>query len=167
MNLRVYVATSWRNLYQPSIVTALRKEDFEVYDFRHPEPGDEGFHWSEIDEEWRTWSPQRYIQAIEHPLAVKGFAHDENGLITSDAGVLVLPCNRSSHLEAGYFYGAKKPLIIYIPPDLGIRPEGQDASSAFTPELMYKVTKHITTDLKTVITILRGYRDHMKPEKKA
>jgi hypothetical protein len=105
--MKIYVATSWRNQYQPSVVELLRLEGFNVYDFRHPEPGDEGFHWSEIDEEWRDWTPETYIAHLNHSLAENSFAHDERGLITSDAGLLVLPCNRSSHLEAGYFYGAR------------------------------------------------------------
>jgi hypothetical protein len=41
--MRIYVASSWRNLYQPTVVTALRQEGYEVYDFRHPAPGDDGF----------------------------------------------------------------------------------------------------------------------------
>jgi hypothetical protein len=156
--MKIYVATSWRNEFQPEVVETLRKEGFEVYDFRHPEPGDDGFHWSEIDEEWRSWTPDQYITHLNHPLAEKGFSHDWNGLVTSDAGVLVLPCNRSSHLEAGYFVGAKKPLIFYIPKSLGMKVEGQGGGQDFTPELMYKVTKHIYTDLRPVITTLKGYR---------
>jgi hypothetical protein len=162
--MKIYAATSWRNPFQPSVVEALRKENFEVYDFRHPVDGDEGFHWSEIDEEWRSWTPDQYIAHLNHPLAERGFAHDENGLITSDAGVLILPCNRSSHLEAGYFYGAKKPLIIYIPKAVSMAEEGRGGSYDFTPELMYKVTKHIYTDLKLVISALKGFRDHMTKE---
>ena len=159
---KVYVATSWRNPFQEDVVTALRKESFSVYDFRHPEPGDDGFHWSEIDDEWRSWTPDQYIAHLNHPLANKGYEHDENGLITSDAGVLVLPCNRSSHLEAGYFFGAKKPFIIYIPKTIGMKAEGQGGGNDFTPELMYKMTKHIYTDLKLVISVLKGFRDHME-----
>ena len=34
--MRIYVASSWRNLYQPTVVTALRQEGYEVYDFRYP-----------------------------------------------------------------------------------------------------------------------------------
>lgn len=156
--MKIYVATSWRNQFQPEVVQALRYHGFEVYDFRHPEPGNDGFHWSEIDEEWRNWTPGQYIAHLNHPLAEKGFKHDEDGLITSDAGVLVLPCNRSSHLEAGYFYGAKKPLVIYIPEGLGMKQEGQGGGNDFTPELMYKVTKHIHTKLSDVIDVLKTYR---------
>lgn len=45
----IYVASSWRNPYQPVVVGELRFMGHEVYDFRNPEPGSHGFHWSEID----------------------------------------------------------------------------------------------------------------------
>ena len=34
---RIYVASSWRNKYQPEVVAALRKAGHGVYDFRNPE----------------------------------------------------------------------------------------------------------------------------------
>lgn len=33
---RIYVASSWRNKYQPEVVAALRKAGHKVYDFRNP-----------------------------------------------------------------------------------------------------------------------------------
>lgn len=33
---KIYVASSWRNPYQPEVVAALRKTGYEVYDFRNP-----------------------------------------------------------------------------------------------------------------------------------
>ena len=36
---RIYVASSWRNKYQPEVVAALRKAGHEVYDFRNPKDG--------------------------------------------------------------------------------------------------------------------------------
>lgn len=51
---KIYVASSWRNDIQPQVVETLRKEGFEVYDFKNPEPGNNGFHWSEIDPDWKN-----------------------------------------------------------------------------------------------------------------
>lgn len=48
--MRIYVASSWRNKIQPSVVVALREAGHEVYDFRNPREGDTGFHWSDIDQ---------------------------------------------------------------------------------------------------------------------
>jgi hypothetical protein len=103
--MRIYVASSWRNDYQPEVVQLLRDAGHDVYDFRHPAPGDDGFHWAEIDPAWRTWTPAQYRAALAHPLAQMGFAQDKLALQMADATVLVLPCGRSSHLELGYAAG--------------------------------------------------------------
>ena len=45
---KIYVASSWRNKYQPEVVAALRKAGHEVYDFRNPEDNPGGFHWADV-----------------------------------------------------------------------------------------------------------------------
>lgn len=45
MKQKVYVASSWRNEHQESLVEKLRLMGYEVYDFKHPNDG-EGFQWS-------------------------------------------------------------------------------------------------------------------------
>lgn len=50
----IYVASSWRNDYQPIVVRELRSEGHEVYDFRNPSHGDKGFQWSDIDANWQS-----------------------------------------------------------------------------------------------------------------
>ena len=47
-NHRIYLASSWRNPRQPEVLAALRADGHEVYDFRNPAPGDNGFSWREI-----------------------------------------------------------------------------------------------------------------------
>lgn len=108
MPLRVYVASSWRNGHQQAVVAELRRAGHEVYDFRAPEPGNNGFSWSAIDPNWQAWSPEQYAAALNHPIARAGFALDMNALRACDACVLVLPCGRSAHLELGYAVGAGK-----------------------------------------------------------
>jgi hypothetical protein len=56
MSKRIYVASSWRNPYQPDLVAHLRLEGHAVYDFRNPFNGVPGFAWSEIDPDWKAWS---------------------------------------------------------------------------------------------------------------
>lgn len=73
---KIYVASSWRNERQPEVVRILREAGHEVYDFRHPQPGNEGFHWSEIDCAWEHWVPQQYRAALSHPIAEAGFGLD-------------------------------------------------------------------------------------------
>jgi hypothetical protein len=139
--MSIYVASSWRNDYQPGVVVALRAAGYDVYDFRNPRPGDKGFHWSEIDADWQNWTPGQYKKAIRHPIAVAGFASDFEAMQDADACVLVLPCGRSAHLEAGWFSGQGKPLIVFIP-------------VAQEPELMNKLAGHICTSMNEVIVAL-------------
>jgi hypothetical protein len=108
---RVYVASSWRNSLQPNIVAALRRRGLEVYDFRNPGPGDKGFGWSAVDPDWLTWKPADWRKALDHPIAQAGYASDRGGMDWAGCCVLVLPCGRSAHLEAGYMAGQGKPVF--------------------------------------------------------
>ena len=106
--MRIYVASSWRNLLQPAIVTMLRKCGHEVYDFRNPKPGDSGFSWSEISPDWKNWTPQQYRGALKHRIAKDGFKSDIDALNACEACVLVLPSGRSASWEFGYSIGQGK-----------------------------------------------------------
>lgn len=106
--MKIYVASSWRNLLQPAIVLALRKCGHDVYDFRHPAPGNDGFSWSSIDPKWQEWTPEKYREALKHPIAAQGYALDVEALRACDACVLVLPSGRSASWEFGYAMGQGK-----------------------------------------------------------
>ena len=120
--MKIYVASSWRNAYQPHVVEHLRDREHEVYDFRNPPSGLKGFAWSDIDPEWLKWTPSQWRDALLHPLAVSGFKSDLAGMEWAEACVLVLPSGRSSHLEAGWMLGKGKPCAVFVPepvePDL-------------------------------------------------
>ncbi len=142
--MKIYLASSWRNEQQHSVLAALRGANFEVYDFRHPSPGDDGFHWSEIDGGWKTWTPERFRDALDHPVARHGFANDWDAMNWADCGVLLLPCGRSAHLEAGYFVGAGKRLHILLAGDN-------------EPELMYKMADSINVTVAELIDNIAFY----------
>ena len=57
---RIYVASSWRNSSQPTLVATLRYVGHEVYDFRRPFNGVPGFAWSDFDPDWQAWSADKY-----------------------------------------------------------------------------------------------------------
>ena len=139
--MKIYIASSWRNQIQPVAVTYLQSNGFEVYDFKNPSDKDKGFHWSEIDPQWQAWSPEKYIESLNHPLAENGFKKDWEAMVWAEACLLLMPCGRSAHLEAGYFVGAKKPLVIMV--DNG------------EPELMYKMADKIVVDLEGAVSSLR------------
>lgn len=138
---RIYVASSWRNALQPDVVTKLRADGHEVYDFREPAPGVSGFSWAEIDPKWGSWSAAQYRDALNHPLAVNGYAHDIGAMQWADTCVLVLPCGRSAHLELGWMAGSGKRTII-------LTRDGEE------PELMAKMATKICTSIDEVLAFL-------------
>ncbi len=121
--MKLYVASSWRNPWQQSVVQVARKYGHEVYDFRHPKDGDDGFHWSEIDQGWQNWDAQRYRKALEDPIAVQGFSRDKGAMEWCDACVLVQPCGNSAHLELGWCVGQRKKTAVLLPFGLPFEPE--------------------------------------------
>lgn len=139
---RVYVASSWRNEVQPLVVQDIRLAGHEAYDFKGPEGG---FSWREVDANWQSWNVEEFERGLDHPAARQGFKRDWDAMEWATVGVLVLPCGRSAHLEAGYFVGAGKPLIIAI-------------DDSQEPELMYKMATRICRTVD-VVKVLKEIRD--------
>jgi hypothetical protein len=132
--LRIYVASSWRNKYQPEVVSALKEAGHDVYDFKAPEPGDNGFHWSEIDSNWQAWSVEQYAKALEHPIAQRGFKLDLSAVLRSNLCVLVLPSGRSASWEYGYHCGRTgRAGIVHMPERC--EPELMYSGSVFTDSI--------------------------------
>jgi hypothetical protein len=128
--MKIYVASSWRNIYQPEVVRLCREAGHEPYDFRNPGPGDNGFGWSEIDPKWQTWDFESYRKLLDHPRAEQGFALDMNALKASDACLLVYPSGKSAHLEMGWACGAGKRTAFFVPTDI-YHPVGERAREMF------------------------------------
>ena len=108
--MKIYVASSWRNHLQQGVVAMLRGRGHQVYDFR-----EHGFGWDEIDENWDSWTTHDYVTALRHPIAEGAFQKDYRALRWANACVLVMPCGRSAHLEAGWSIGQGKPTCFYFP----------------------------------------------------
>lgn len=127
---KIYVASSWRNIFHDDMVSFLRKLNHEVYDYRNPAPGNHGFTWDSIEPNWEAWTFTQYLRNLSHPKAEEGYGFDIGALNWCDICVLVLPSGDSAHIEAGYAKGAGKGLIIYMP---GMK----------KPDLMYKMADAI------------------------
>jgi nucleoside 2-deoxyribosyltransferase len=130
--MKIYLASSWRNVAQPGIVHVLRRCGHEVYDFRNPKPGDDGFRWTEIDPAWEAWDPVKYREALKHPVAERGYNNDITALRECDAVVLLLPSGRSASWEFGYAMGQGKPGYVLM-------------LDKCEPELMYREAKILTS----------------------
>jgi len=137
MKKKIYVASSWRNSFQPAVVAILQTLGHEVYDFRNPVEGNHGFQWSDIDKMWESWTSAEYVEALNHPIAEEGFKLDFEAMKWADCCVMVLPCGRSANTEAGWMKGAGKEVYIVQP----IRQE---------PELMYKIYDGIITSFDDI-----------------
>lgn len=142
--MRIYVASSWRNPHQQEVVARLRAAEHEVYDFRNPAPGNNGFAWSDIDEDWQKWTPGAYVHALGDPIAKAGFKLDMDALRACEACVLVEPCGISAHLEFGWAVGAGRKGIVYIP-------------SMREPELMLAMADALCMTLDEVIERCDAY----------
>ena len=142
MKRKIYVASSWRNAYYSEVVQRLREAGHEVYDFRNPPSGDVGFKWSSISEDYMAWTPEEYREQLKHPKAVRQFANDIEAMKACDACVLVLPCGRSAHTEAGWFAGRGKTVVVLIP-------ERQE------PELMYRLFDGVCCTMEELINALK------------
>ncbi len=141
--MKIYVASSWRNTYQPTVVAALREAGHEVYDFRNP-PDESHFGWAEINPQWQSWSVRCYRSMLDHPIAQQAFRSDFDAMKWADTCVLVLPSGRSAHLEAGWFVGQGKLTLAFLP-------EPQD------PELMYLMVEGITDNLVDLLDQLHRH----------
>lgn len=135
---KIYVASSWRNKYYPAVVEALRAKGHDVYDFRNPPHGGNGFRWTDIDEKALEWSFDEYSEGLHHPKAERQFKADLEALEWADTCVLVLPSGRSAHTEAGWMAGAGRRVFVYIP-------EMQE------PELMYKLFDGVVGSMEDLL----------------
>lgn len=138
----IYVASSWRNQYYPEVVRCLREAGHQVYDFRNPPHGGNGFRWTDVDENALKWIFAQYSEGLHHPLAERQFKADLEALEWADTCVLVLPCGRSAHTEAGWMAGAGKRVIAYIP-------------EMVEPELMYKLFDNVAGTIDDLLRYLR------------
>jgi 8-oxo-dGTP pyrophosphatase MutT (NUDIX family) len=143
--MRIYVASSWRNEQQQSVVAQLRAEGHTVYDFKNPAPGNHGFGWKQCTDEPPPWSAVATRAVLESKTAVDAFAFDSGAMRWADAIVMLQPCGRSASWEAGWGAGAGKLTITLLA-------DNQE------PELMVKLGDHICVSIEEVIALLKPRR---------
>lgn len=145
--MRIYVASSWKNLFQPSAVSDLVAEGHDVFDFRHPAPGNDGFQWRNTVPGFNPEScdVEQFEEVMQHPVAKRGAALDTSALIWCDACLMVLPCGSSSHIELGHAIGAGKIGVIWAP-------------VPFKADLMYSLAHYIHSDFRQIVAYLNMRR---------
>ncbi len=135
--MKIYVASSWRNLRYRSVVKALVTAEHDVFDFRNP------YGQPAVEFEKDFSGNCSYEDFLTSGQAVDAFRRDYEAMRGADACVLVLPSGRSSHLEAGWFIGGGRPCYILAERD-----------AVEHPELMYAMAKMVTPHLENLIEAL-------------
>jgi hypothetical protein len=135
--MKLYVASSWRNPLHDIFVLNARIVGHEVYDYRSPgHTGPSrgiaggGFAWSEIEPDWKNWSPAEFRKALSHPRAQEGMGYDYAAIRWCDALLMLQPSGRSAALELGLAIGLKKQTGILL-------------ASGSEPELMFGLADEI------------------------
>jgi nucleoside 2-deoxyribosyltransferase len=144
---KIYVASSWRNENQPHIVKLLRSIGHEVYDFKNPTPSNQGFHWSDVNPNYKDWTPEQFVLDLYsgNKFVTEGLGFDLGGLNWCDTCICLLPCGRSAHLEAGYCIGKGKPTLFYL------------SHNQFEPELMYLLGNTCVTNDYNMVSWLQRF----------
>jgi hypothetical protein len=170
---KIYLASSWRNPFQPQVLSALREWGHAVYDFRSDarslprdeqkfgvaEPPATAFAWAEMDPKWQDWAPYAYRHQLQTSArAAQGFVGDLRGMEWADTCVMCLPCGNSAHIEAGYMKGRSKRLVIYWHNNDKVTHSGQliqlengnpapEKTWKFEPDLMYLLGDNLVVGL--------------------
>ena len=106
----IYLIGSLRNPRITEIGVALRQAGHGVFD--------DWFAAGPIaDDSWRDYEKARgrsYKEALTGHAALHVFRFDWTHLQAATAGVLVLPCGKSGHIEFGYLTGQNKPSFVLM-----------------------------------------------------
>ena len=131
--MRIYLASSWKN-QELVLKTAkyLESRGFEVDAFCRSTDQRYSFHWSELVDDEEDLAKYNAIEFLNDHRTQRAFLEDKKWLDWADAVVMILPCGKSSHLEAGYAKGQGKRLYIF-----GAFPDGEfDVMYGFADELI-------------------------------
>jgi hypothetical protein len=150
---RIYLASSWGNKFHSEVLQLLVDDEHKVYNFKDANPIDAGvpvptsFSWSELDKDYKNWTPIKYRDVLlKNARAQQGFMGDFRGMEWADICILLLPCGRSAHVEAGHMKGRSKRLIIYY---------HNNNIEGFEPDLMYLLADNIVIGKEELLYTLK------------
>lgn len=110
---KIYMASSWKNAgLVRTLSLVMQGIGHEVYDFTDAEKHF-AFDAADIERFAGKRDEIDWLDFIDCPETLRAFQTDRAGINWADAVLMVLPCGRSAHMEAGYAVGRNKPLVIY------------------------------------------------------
>ena len=114
--MKIYIASSWKNEKECiTLANLLRLDGHEVDCFCDKNSG-RLFNFNDLPD----ITGRNGITILDEPIVQKAFTEDKKWIDWAEAVVLLLPCGKSAHLEAGYAKGRNKQLFI-----LGEFPKGE------------------------------------------
>ena len=136
--MNIYVASSWRTIKHKPVVDALRAAGHDVYDYR-----EQGLSWYALGVGSYAHSLEAMQTAVHLDTCTERFVADMDWLKAAEAVVLVLPCNRSAHLELGFAVGRGKLTgVLWEPAE---------------PELMYRMVDFVVDSLTDLVAELESH----------
>lgn len=113
-SMKIYIATSWKMESVAKIVAETLKNDGHYVDcFCDSVSGRYVFHWTELVEKEEDLKNYNAISFLNDPRTKKAFDEDKMWIDWADAVVMLHPCGKSAHLEAGYAKGQGKLLFMW------------------------------------------------------
>lgn len=119
---KIYVASSWKNEYQQKLVALLREHGHKVYDFTRPQGDLKPSVWDTANINKDECSMVEYTKALDNPETFKRYKEHTFAMVEADTAILLLPCGRSAHAEAGFMAGLGKRVFVFNPNDK-VKPE--------------------------------------------
>lgn len=147
-NLKIYLASSWKNKDNVTELAELLREDgYKVDDFTDESLDRFVFSWKEIT---KNDLELNAMKMMEDHRAQKAFKQDKERIDWCDVLICILPCGLSAHMELGYAKGTGKKVILYAP-------------GCFEPgkwEVMYGFADLMTEDLLGIEDYLEFIEDN-------
>jgi hypothetical protein len=137
-NLRLYVASSWKNKLLDRLFTMLAQHGHLAYDFRHAD-NIASFSFKNYGVK-DTTDPETARSLIHMAPSRAQLQRDLEAIRTCDVLVLVNPCGRSAHWEAGMAVQMGKRVVVL-----------QDKNE---PDLLYATADRVVTSLNELINVL-------------
>jgi nucleoside 2-deoxyribosyltransferase len=136
--LRIYVASSWRNKLLDTVFAALNKMNHVAYDFRHADTT-AAFSFKNLGAKDIT-APETARALIHAAPARAQLQRDLDAIQSCDVLILLNPCGRSAHFEAGMAVQMGKRVVVL-----------QDKNE---PDLLYATADRVVTSLNEMLNAL-------------
>lgn len=111
MSPKVYVIGALNNPEIPKVGNALRTVGIRAFDDWYGAGETADLTWEAYEKE----RGRSYSEALYGDAATNIFEFDKSHLDSAHMAVLVLPCGKSGHIEAGYMTGCGKPVFALFP----------------------------------------------------